>query len=49
MALRRFSPKDVLRETFLTQVAVAPDGLVVVYGRRTIEDGRTRRGSGACP
>jgi dipeptidyl aminopeptidase/acylaminoacyl peptidase len=39
MALRRFSPKDVLRETFLTQVAVAPDGSSVVYGRRTIEDG----------
>ena len=39
MALRRFSPKDVLRETFLTQVAVAPDGSSVVFGRRTIEDG----------
>ena len=26
MALRRFSPKDVLRETFLTHLAVAPDG-----------------------
>ena len=39
MALRRFSPKDVLRETFLTQLAVAPDGSSVVYGRRTIEDG----------
>jgi hypothetical protein len=49
MAVRRFSPKDVLRETFLTQLAVAPDGSSVVYGRRTIEDGRTRRGSGAYP
>jgi acylaminoacyl-peptidase len=39
MALRRFGPKDVLRETFLAQVAVAPDGSSVVYGRRTIEDG----------
>jgi dipeptidyl aminopeptidase/acylaminoacyl peptidase len=39
MALRRFTPKDVLRETFLTQLAVAPDGSSVVYGRRTIEDG----------
>jgi dipeptidyl aminopeptidase/acylaminoacyl peptidase len=39
MALRRFSPKDVLRETFLTHLAVAPDGSSAVYGRRTIEDG----------
>ena len=42
MALRRFAPKDVLRETFLTQLAVAPDGSSVVYGRRTIEDGAYR-------
>src|SRR5580765_3677207 len=39
MAPRRFAPKDVLRETFLTQLAVAPDGSSVVYGRRTIEGG----------
>jgi len=39
MAVRRFAPKDVLRETFLTHLAVAPDGSAVVYGRRTIEDG----------
>ena len=32
MAPRRFTPKDVLRETFLTQLAVAPDGSSVVYG-----------------
>ena len=42
MADRRFAPKDVLRETFLTQLAVAPDGSSVVYGRRTIEGGEYR-------
>lgn len=42
MAPRRFAPKDVLRETFLTQLAVAPDGSSVVYGRRTIEGGEYR-------
>ena len=42
MADRRFAPKDVLRETFLTQIAVAPDGSSVVYGRRTIEGGEYR-------
>jgi len=42
MANRRFAPKDVLRETFLTQLAVAPDGSSVVYGRRTIEGGEYR-------
>ena len=40
MALRRFSPKDVLRETFLTQLAVAPDGSSV--GLRATHD-RGRR------
>jgi dipeptidyl aminopeptidase/acylaminoacyl peptidase len=39
MAEPRFTPKDLLRETFLTQLDVAPDGSSVVYGRRTIEDG----------
>ena len=38
MAVRRFVPKDVLREAFLTHLAVAPDGSSTVYGRRTIED-----------
>ena len=42
MAPRRFVPKDVLRETFLTQLAVAPDGSSAVYGRRTIEGGQYR-------
>ena len=37
MAPRRFSPKDVLRETMLTHLAVAPDGSTAVYGRRTID------------
>jgi dipeptidyl aminopeptidase/acylaminoacyl peptidase len=32
----------VLRETFLAQITVAPDGSSVVYGRRTIEDGSYR-------
>jgi acylaminoacyl-peptidase len=39
MAPRRFAPKELLRETLLTQLDVAPDGSSVVYGRRTIEDG----------
>ena len=39
MALQKFAPKALLRETFLTHLAVAPDGSSVVYGRRTIEDG----------
>jgi len=39
MAVRRFAPKDLLRETFLTHLAVAPDGSSVVYGRRTMEEG----------
>src|SRR4029079_18323563 len=42
VAPRRFQPKDVLRETFLTHLAVAPDGSSVVYGRRTVEDGQYR-------
>jgi dipeptidyl aminopeptidase/acylaminoacyl peptidase len=42
MPPRRFLPKDVLRETFLTHLAVAPDGSSVVYGRRTIEGGEYR-------
>jgi dipeptidyl aminopeptidase/acylaminoacyl peptidase len=42
MAPRRFAPKDLLRETFLTHLAVAPDGSSVVYGRRTIEGGEYR-------
>jgi dipeptidyl aminopeptidase/acylaminoacyl peptidase len=42
VAPRRFQPKDVLRETFLTHLAVAPDGSSVVYGRRTIDDGQYR-------
>jgi dipeptidyl aminopeptidase/acylaminoacyl peptidase len=37
VAARRFTPKDVLRETLITQLAVAPDGSSAVYGRRTIE------------
>jgi len=39
VAARRFTPKDLLRETFLTHLDVAPDGSSVVYGRRTIEGG----------
>jgi acylaminoacyl-peptidase len=42
MAARRFAPKDVLRETLLTQLAVAPDGSSAVYGRRTIEGNEYR-------
>jgi dipeptidyl aminopeptidase/acylaminoacyl peptidase len=39
---RRFTGKDVLRQAFLTHLAVAPDGSSAVYGRRTIEGGAYR-------
>jgi dipeptidyl aminopeptidase/acylaminoacyl peptidase len=39
---RRFTGKDVLRETLVTQLAVAPDGSSAVYARRTIESGKYR-------
>ena len=35
VAQRRFTGKDVLRETLVTQLAVAPDGSSAVYARRT--------------
>ncbi|MEK6274046.1 MAG: S9 family peptidase [Actinomycetota bacterium] len=38
----RFTAKDVLRETLVTQLAVAPDGSSAVYARRTIEGGKYR-------
>jgi dipeptidyl aminopeptidase/acylaminoacyl peptidase len=38
----RFSGTDVLRETLVTQLAVAPDGSSAVYARRTIERGKYR-------
>ncbi len=38
----RFTPKDLLRETLITQLAVAPDGSSAVYARRTIESGEYR-------
>jgi dipeptidyl aminopeptidase/acylaminoacyl peptidase len=39
---RRFTGKDVLRETRISQLAVAPDGSAAVYSRRTIEGGKYR-------
>src|SRR6266508_2752238 len=39
---RRFTGKDVLRETRISQLAVAPDGSTAVYARRTIEGGEYR-------
>ena len=42
VAPRRFTGKDVLRETLVTQLAVAPDGSSAVYARRTIEGGKYR-------
>jgi dipeptidyl aminopeptidase/acylaminoacyl peptidase len=39
---RRFTPKDLLRETVITQLALAPDGTAAVYARRTIERGEYR-------
>ena len=43
----RFTGKDVLRETQLRHLAVAPDGSTAVYARRTIEKGETASASGA--
>ena len=42
MARRRFTAADVLRETRVGQLAVAPDGSAAVYARRTIEGGEYR-------
>jgi dipeptidyl aminopeptidase/acylaminoacyl peptidase len=42
MPPRRFVPSDVLRETQITYLAVAPDGSSAVYGRRTIEKNEYR-------
>ena len=42
MAARRFTAKDVLRETLIKHLAVAPDGSSAVYGRRTIEGNEYR-------
>jgi acylaminoacyl-peptidase len=42
MATKRFDPKDILRETMITNLAVAPDGSSAVYGRRTIEKNEYR-------
>jgi dipeptidyl aminopeptidase/acylaminoacyl peptidase len=39
---RRFTPADLLRETLVKELAVAPDGSSVVYARRTIESGEYR-------
>jgi dipeptidyl aminopeptidase/acylaminoacyl peptidase len=43
MAPRRFTPKDVLRETMITNLDVSPDGSAAVYGRRTIEGNEYKR------
>src|SRR6058998_3130388 len=40
--LRRFTPRDLLRETRISQLALAPDGSAAVYARRTIEGGEYR-------
>jgi dipeptidyl aminopeptidase/acylaminoacyl peptidase len=39
---RPFRPKDVLKQVLLQAVALSPDALSVVYGRRTIERGKYR-------
>ncbi|MEP6909959.1 MAG: S9 family peptidase [Actinomycetota bacterium] len=38
----RFTARDILRETLVTQLALAPDGSAAVYARRTIEGGKYR-------
>jgi Tol biopolymer transport system component len=40
---RPFLPKDLLKETLITGLAVAPDGGSVVYARRTIEGNKYRK------
>src|SRR5439155_11471287 len=40
--LRRFTPRDLRRETRISQLALAPDGSAAVYARRTIEGGEYR-------
>src|SRR2546423_200573 len=42
MAPKRFTGKDILRETRVSQLALAPDGSAAVYARRTIEGGEYR-------
>jgi dipeptidyl aminopeptidase/acylaminoacyl peptidase len=42
LVARRFTARDVLRETRISQLAVAPDGSAAVYARRTIEGGEYR-------
>ncbi len=39
----RFRPSDVLRQVMIQDLAVSPDGAWVVYGKRTIEDGKYRK------
>jgi dipeptidyl aminopeptidase/acylaminoacyl peptidase len=39
---KRFTAKDLLRETRISQLALSPDGSSAVYARRTIEGGEYR-------
>lgn len=43
MPPRPFTPRDLLREVLVSDLALSPDGETVVYARRTIEDGEYRR------
>jgi dipeptidyl aminopeptidase/acylaminoacyl peptidase len=42
-ASRAFAPRDLLEETLITGLAMAPDGSSAVYARRTIEGNKYRK------
>ena len=46
---KRFRPRDLLRQVMIQDLTISPDGATVVYGRRTIEDGKYRKRLWAVP
>ena len=40
---KRFRARDLLRQVMIQDLTISPDGATVVYGRRTIEDGKYRK------
>ena len=47
--LKRFRAGDLLQQVMIQDLALSPDGTTVVYGRRTIEDGKYRKRLWAVP
>ncbi len=43
LSARPFRPRDLLKQVMIQDLTVAPDGSSVVYGRRTIENGKYRK------